>query len=333
MRVSFGDDYMKKIFFCNSYYHILISIIKIIADNKKNINYIVLTDDNCIIDFSSIAKKIKNNKIVEDVYCIKYPKYLTKCNQSFLGLVKKNIFCIFFKPRFLNLNDYDEIYIYNDTSIVGRYINRINKKYILLEDGTDCYKKNHNYIIENNKAKHFFKKIFGINELGSSNNIEYIEVNDKANLEISNKKIVENSKKDMFEKLSDSDIKILQNIFLDDINISVLNNKCLIITQPLSEDGFLETENDKIEQYKKILLKLGLKECDVVFKIHPRESTNYSFYFKNSYVMKENFPIEILNFFPSLKFKYIITISSTAIDLLDNCDKKIILGWEWLNEK
>ena len=231
------------------------------------------------------------------------------------------------------MNDYDEIYIYNDTSIVGRYINRINKKYILLEDGTDCYKKNHNYIIENNKAKHFFKKIFGINELGSSNNIEYIEVNDKANLEIPNKKIVENSKKDMFEKLSDSDIKILQNIFLDDINISVLNNKCLIITQPLSEDGFLETENDKIEQYKKILLKLGLKECDVVFKIHPRESTNYSFYFKNSYVMKENFPIEILNFFPSLKFKYIITISSTAIDLLDNCDKKIILGWEWLNEK
>ena len=60
--VSFGDEYMKKIFFCNSYYHILISIIKIIADNKKNINYIVLTDDNFIIDFSSIAKKIKNNK-------------------------------------------------------------------------------------------------------------------------------------------------------------------------------------------------------------------------------------------------------------------------------
>ena len=42
--------------------------------------------------------------------------------------------------------------------------------------------------------------------------------------------------------------------------------------------------------------------------------------------------MEISTFFKDLKFKKVITISSTAINVLDNCEEKIALGWDWLNE-
>lgn len=323
---------MKHLYICNSYYHILVATIK--ALKNKGINSdLLLTDDNCNMKYDDIKEKIEKSHIFENVYIEYFPKQLKNCNQNVFGLIKKHLFLSFRKmPKKYIDKNYSKIYLFNDTCIFGRLINKQRIKYILLEDGTDSFKKNREYMMSHNKKKHFLKKILNINELGESDNIEYVEVNNKEGVNL-NQMLVECPKDKMFNDLSLDDINILQRIFLNNLDINKINNKTLIITQPLFEDGFLSSREEQIKIYKLIVKENGLKNNQIVFKTHPRETTKYNDYFTDSVIISDNFPIEMLNFFPNLHFDNIITISSTAIEIFNNCNKKITLGWEWLEEK
>ena len=105
----------------------------------------------------------------------------------------------------------------------------------------------------------------------------------------------------------------------------------LLITQPLYQDKFLKSENEQIELYQKIIDSY-LKDENIIIKTHPREKIDYNKLKSNNkiIIINDNFPIEILNFIPNLKFNKVITILSTSIKLINNCNKKIMLGWPYL---
>ena len=321
-----------ELFICNSYYHILIATIKALTNKEKKYE-LLLSDDNCSINYERIKERLDKEKIFETIYIEKFPKLLKNCNQSTIGLIKKNLFLLFKKmPKKYNLKEYSRIYIFNDTCIIGRLINKLKIRYVLLEDGTDNFKKNRKFMMSHNRKKHYLKSFLNISELGESDNIEYVEVNNKEGVTL-NKKLVECPKNKMFNELDSNNINILQKVFLNNLDLKIINNKTLIITQPLFEDGFLSSKEEQIKIYKLIVKENGLKNNQVVFKTHPRETIKYNDYFTDSVIISDNFPIEMLSFFPNLHFDNIITISSTAIEIFNNCNKKITLGWEWLEEK
>ncbi len=89
-------------------------------------------------------------------------------------------------------------------------------------------------------------------------------------------------------------------------DISSYNN--LLLTQPLSEDGFI-TELEKIKIYRTLV-----KDIDndtLLIKPHPRETTDYQRYFRNSYIFKHKIPMELLTLL-NIKFNNIYTVFSTA---------------------
>lgn len=92
------------------------------------------------------------------------------------------------------------------------------------------------------------------------------------------------------------------------------SKKAILFTQPLSEDGVM-TEEEKIEIYKKILEKEEMKE--LVIKVHPRETTDYTKYFVGISILREKTPFE-LYLLHGLKGKKVITLFSTAVYGLDN---------------
>ena len=134
----------------------------------------------------------------------------------------------------------------------------------------------------------------------------------------------------MFKDINLKDQKILKNIFMENVDIKKLNHKTMIITQPLSEDNILQDEQMKITLYKNIINEYCKNE-EVIIKTHPLEKTNYKI-LKNIHTISENFPLEILNLYSNIHLKKIITVSSTSIHLINNCDEKIFLGWNYLEK-
>lgn len=189
---------------------------------------------------------------------------------------------------------------------------------IVIEEGFLNYSEKH---YGNDTFKDFIRnmilKLFRIGErkevLGFGDKIKKIYLTENLCKQIP--KGLENKAKIInLKKLWDKKPKEEQNIILDvfDFNPEILKkvdeNTVMLFTQPLSEDNII-SEEEKIELYSKILKKY--KNQSVIIKSHPREKTDYSIYFSNCYVMKEKYPVEILELV-GINIKKAVTIFSSA---------------------
>lgn len=324
---------MRNVYLCHTYYHLLISVIK--AVNTKGINDVILFSDceNGILIDKNLIENVKKSNVFNSVLVIDNRNKENKLNSNILYKFKKFLYTFnYLENNNLALSNYDNTYIYNDTTIIGRALNFKKIKYHLLEDGTDCFKNNKSLIKGTNVLKNFVKKyILFLPNMGQSKYIIDIEVNDKNNLNIKSKKVIENNKSKMLSCIDDETKSKLLFIFLGDFDINQYNGKSLIITQPLYEDGLLDSELEKVSLYRNIIDSNGY-EAEFIIKPHPRENTNYKKYFKNCTILTGRYPLEIVDYFKDLNFDKIITVSSTSINSINNCNKKITLGWDYLNE-
>lgn len=136
------------------------------------------------------------------------------------------------------------------------------------------------------------------------------------------KKVIKLDIKELFNNLSNEKKEKLFNIF--SLKLDILNkieNKILLLTQPLSEDSVM-TELEKIAMYKDIQKKFKGK---FVIKSHPREQTDYQKYFSEVYILPQNFPAELFLFIDA-KLSEVITIFSTAALNLKGSYKISFLG-------
>lgn len=99
--------------------------------------------------------------------------------------------------------------------------------------------------------------------------------------------------------------------------------EALLLTQPLSEDGFI-LEIEKIKIYQDIINQFG--NMKVVIKPHPREKTNYSEIMGGCVVVDGQYPAELICL-NAKKINTVITIFSTSIYSFSEC-RKIIIGTE-----
>lgn len=122
--------------------------------------------------------------------------------------------------------------------------------------------------------------------------------------------------RDLWNQASDEKKKLIMNIFdISQDDISFFDGaEALILTQPFSEDGFM-SETEKIRVYRSLIEKYQLK--NVVFKPHPRESTDYSKYFPEARCFQKKCPIELLALF-DLNFHTVATLFSSAVMIFRN---------------
>lgn len=206
----------------------------------------------------------------------------------------------------------------------------------LLEDGTDSYnltkinKNQEKYKLQKYRIKPLRKLLGGslkrYPRYGFSDKI--IGIYMKGTFKIPDKiqnKVIHLDIKELFNKLSIEKKEKLFNIFY--LKLTVLNkieNKILLLTQPLSEDGLM-TEEEKIKIYRDI--QESRKGSIFIIKSHPREETDYQKYFPDVYIMPKNFPAELF-LFVDAKLKEVITVFSTAALNLKENYKVTFLGTE-----
>lgn len=116
--------------------------------------------------------------------------------------------------------------------------------------------------------------------------------------------------KELWDQKTEKEKRIILNIFKFNNNIlkKLEKDTIILLTQPLSEDGVISEER-KIEIYSEILNKYS--GDSILIKPHPREITDYEKAFPNYYIIKEKYPIEILELL-GVKIKKVVTLFSTA---------------------
>lgn len=322
----------KKLYICNTYYHVFISLIKAIKDNNKS--DIMITSDgmnNSLFSNNDLINNLEESKIFEKIILFNYSAQETKSRNIIIKIFNRNYLAKkIIKSNRYNFDEYDEINIFFERCLIGYIIRKERLYYNLIEDGTDYFINNYNRTHTKSRIKKILKKMLNYDEIGESKFVKSIEVNNAKGVVIQNKKIIEVPKQKLIENLSKEEKQIIFNVFLKEFKILKNGNLTLIITQPLSEDKIVKFEKDKILLYRKIIIEYADND-NIIIKTHPRETTNYKAYFPNAYIIDDPFPIEILEFKDDIKFDKIITISSTSISLLNNSNEKIFLGWEWLD--
>lgn len=268
----------------------------------KNIEYILSKDRIILYEF-------KNKNTIEKIYSrLKEWNLFFRINKKYNSLKK----IIFFREGSILFNQLKK-----------------NNKIFLYEHGMINYQKTEE-MFHGKKITLFNKiilKCFGesISSYGRDKNVEkiYLFNPEKAPFDIKEKvKKLDLRKK--WENLKKEDKENIINIFgLENLNKEEYEGKIILLTQPLSEQKLI-SEEEKLQIYSKIIENYSEKE--IVIKVHPREKTNYSKYFKCQ-ILSNKFPIEILEL-ENIRFKKAITLYSTAINSFNYEIEKEILGTE-----
>jgi hypothetical protein len=323
---------MNQVYVCGTYFHVYISILKIISAGDEKVKKLIVINDRTP-GIERIFKPLIENGFFDFVVPVPFVEINKKINKSkfFARVINRNKNVIEFVEANSDISAYDsfiksaEINLFSNLGLSPAYfILRYKNNFIrMLEDGEG------NYI---SRIGHFqaFKRKYLLNTVigeGLDNVIREIEVQFPEKL---SKRLLKKGKKlelkKMEQSLSAENLDKILSIFMGGVNVQVSGKKkLLLITQPLSEDSHM-TEIQKLKLYNEIL-KPYATEYDLFVKAHPRELTDYEGKLNYGFTMiPRGFPLEMFDLLKGIHFEIGITVSSSSLSNIKCVDKKILLG-------
>lgn len=315
----------RRIYICHTVYHVYIALLKASKENRTDI---------LLVDTISNAKELKKRLslagIFDNIFIVDRQEIFGKVIRTFLGnyinnRLRKNII----STNLSFLKEYKEVYIFNDYSELGDYLELTKKEYHLLEDGLDTFKQFDQYkdIGHGYCLKKVLYLIFGIPySVGMNNYCLDVEVNDGNELKtkLLHPIIVQN-RKQLLEEISESYLSTIFEVFgVGKINPS--GNKLLLLTQVLREILVVNNDNEQVELYRNALVKYG-DGYNIYIKPHPRDLIDYCDIEKDfgAICLDRNVPMEVYSLLPGMNFKVVLTYSSTAANTKNLAEKIIRL--------
>lgn len=301
---------IKRLFICRSYYHIY-NAIKI--SDSKNESTII-----CVA--KQFDKKSLNDVIVRGNHIFKNIKFIL------LDKFDKKIYKIIDEK-------YDEVY-FSHWNIYKKEERNIYNKYKksefnMLEDGVTHY----DVFNKDRLTKKIYIKIIlnyiltGKKDLVLTNNVKNIYVSKPENYP----EYMKYKLKYLNEIYSQDQVINQKIVELFNLNVEFDNKskKCIVFTQPLSEDGYI-LEQEKINLYKNIVEYLEEEKYSIFFKKHPRDNSIYNLG-ENIIDLPKDFPAEVLNYM-SISFDLSVSVCSGIVYNFNSL-KKIQIEPDFFNIK
>jgi alpha-2,3-N-acetylneuraminyl transferase len=309
---------MGRMYICVTPYQLLLTILKIEDSKSELVLQEGITDKEIISNLSKerIFKKIDilNMLIFDGV-----KKYIIN-KREMAGFI----------TRFKGV---DDIYTYNDHTPIGWILDKYKIKYNLIEDGYDFF--SYKYIDFRNRIftkkstiqdyKDLLKHLFFLRRTkgpGFSKYCQSIEVNDISVVPKDERyhKFKEVPRKELFENITEERKQLILRVFDVEELSEVKDNSVLILTQPLSIDGLMDSDDKQYGFYKRICDKYLSEGYEVYLKPHPRDTITYE-KMNGVKLIAQTVPMELIEMVSDVEFERIITHSSTAINFL-TCGKE-----------
>lgn len=339
-----------RIYVCHTYYHVYISFLKELALPKDRQGRATLVLSKMSNDFENLKSRVESTGLFEEVTefdekrDVFFPE-LDKLRKGCGNILGNMWYRILYTRKYARLEapfvpvdfrQYKDIYVYCDSDPIGYYLNQNKIYYHAVEDGLNCLKNLDAARFENRgcfKLKAFMSEklnlIFVMNGYG-----KYcldMEVNDISVLKYKYKKYIEQPRKALVDRLTQADKELILIAFIRDMEgltaqireSGSVGDKILILTDPLCS---LEVR----ERIFRDIIKRYEPEGTVFIKPHPRDELDYRALFGEYPQFDSTVPMEMLNFFPGLRFKKVVAVL-TEIKAIRFADETVRLGEDFLD--
>lgn len=318
----------RQLYICSTFYHVYVTLLKQLAE-PKDTDVVVFSD---IPDGSALTNRLQKTGLFRNVWYIRrkdMPKYSGKgwLDELLFQHLRDGLKFRMSVP--FKLVDYADVYIYHDEPPLGRYLNDVKRPYHLIEDGLNFYQ----FILQTPQARFLKPDTFGnrvkkaLNmghfPLGGSRYMIDLEVNENKNLQVHPKHVVEVPRAPLQERLTEQEKKLLLQVFNAPKLDMDCSNTALVLTEPLFQDKVCASKEEQLDIYREMISALKAKGYKVMIKPHPRDKVDYSELGEEMF--KKEFPLEVMQFFPELRFAAAATVKSTAVNAV-SAEKKY--WWE-----
>lgn len=341
----------ERIYVCHTYYHVYVTFLKELNLPREKRGQATLLLSKMSIDFERLKERVEAVGLFEQVleYDEKREDFfpeLAGYNQDKGNIVFNMISRIRYTKKLAKLNapyvpvdfrEYGDIYVFCDSDPVGYYLNWRRIPYHALEDGLNCLV--HFDAARYDNRGHFELKAFFSRKLnlvfvqnGYGKYCIDMEVNDIAAIAHPCPRYIEVPRQQLVDRLGEDDKDMILRAFIRNkeelerqiADSSQVEDKILILTEPLcSMDVRERIFRDLIDTYS--------REGTVFLKPHPRDVLDYSRLFPEYPRFDATVPMEMLNFFPGLKFRKVISVL-TEVRAIQFADETVKLGPDFLDK-
>ncbi|MCH5343099.1 MAG: lipooligosaccharide sialyltransferase [Acetatifactor sp.] len=273
--------------------------------------------------FPQLAKWRKNtgNFIGNLLYRIRFTREYARLEASYVPV---------------DFRTYKDVYVYCDSDPIGYYLNQYRIPYHALEDGLNCL-KNFDAARYDNRG-HFKLKVF----LSQRMNLIFVqngygkycldmEVNDSSLIKYPCPKYIDEPRQALVDRLTEKDKELILQAFIRDKEglqrqieeSGRVGDKILILTDPLCT-------LDVRERIFRDIIKMYEKEGTIFLKPHPRDELDYRRLFPEYPQFDATVPMEMLNFFPGLRFRKVVAVL-TEIKAIRFADEVVRLGEDFMD--
>lgn len=316
-----------RIYVCHTYYHVYVTFLKELklreqqgADWKCGATLVLSKMSN---NFEQLKERVESTALFEQVieFDEKSEDYfpelarLRKDSGNFVGNLMKRIQFTRLYAKLeapfipVNFKEYKDIYVYCDSDPIGYYLNQNRIYYHAVEDGLNCL-KNFDAARYDNRG-HFGLKAFMSKKLnlifvqnGYGKYCVDMEVNDISAITHSCPAYIEEPRQQLVDRLTSEDKELILQAFIRDkksleeqiAKSMEAGDGILILTDPLCS-------LDVREQIFRDVIGMYEREGTVFIKPHPRDTLDYRTLFREYPQFDATLPMEILGYFPGLRFK------------------------------
>lgn len=340
----------KRVYICHTYYHVYVTFLKELnlpGEERGNADLIL---SRMSINFENLKARVESTglfgQVVEfDEKRADFFPELERFKKDRGNIVLNMYGRIRFTRAFarllapyvpVDLRKYQDIYVYCDSDPIGYYLNQNRIPYHALEDGLNCLK---NY----DSARYDNRGMFGVKAFMSEKlNLIFIqngygkycldmEVNDTSLLKYKHPKYRQQSRQELVERLGQEDKELILQAFIRDRKrlqeqiqeSGKAGDKILILTDPLCS-------LDVREQIFRDIIAMYEKEGTIFLKPHPRDELDYRRLFADYPQFDATVPMEMLNFFPGLRFRKVVAVL-TEVKAIRFADEVVRLGEDFMD--
>lgn len=338
---------------CHTYYHVYVTFLKELkwkADCPEKAGQATLMLSKMSNNFETLKQRVESTGLFEEVIEFDekredfFPE-LAKWRQESGNIFKNLLQRIRFTREYARLEapfvpvdfrKYQDIYVYCDSDPIGYYLNQNRIYYHAMEDGLNCL-KNFDAARYDNRG-HFGLKAF----LSKKCNLIFVqngygkycidmEVNDISAIKYPCPAYIEEPRQALVDRLTEEDKQLILQAFIRDkeglerqiAQCGAMGDKILILTDPLCT-------LDVRERIFRDIIAMYEKEGTIFIKPHPRDVLDYRKLFGEYPQFDATVPMEMLNFFPGLRFKKAVAVL-TEIKAIQFADEVVRLGEDFMD--
>lgn len=349
-RRSESDMSKERIYVCHTYYHVYVTFLKELKlpVEKRGQAALVLSGMSC--DFENLKERVEGTGLFAEVLefdekhesCFPELARWRRGAGNFLGNLWRRIRFTKLYARLqepyvpVDFGEYGDVYVYCDSDPIGYYLNQKRIPYHALEDGLNCL-KNFDAARYDNRG-HFALKAFLSRRLnlifvqnGYGKYCLDMEVNDISAIQYPCPRYVEEPRQALADRLTGEDRQMILQAFIRDREelerriqeSDEAGEQILILTDPLCT-------LDVRERIFRDIIRMYEPEGTIFLKPHPRDELDYRRLFGEYPQFDATVPMEILNFFPGLRFRKVVAVL-TEVKAIRFADEVVRLGEDFMD--